>query len=252
MAKDPAVLFYTSDFLTGTLTMSDEQIGKYIKLLCYQHQKGILTEKDMLNICKSYDEDIWCKFVKSEEGYYNKRMREEADKRRSYSESRRNNKLKAKKPEHMTNISSSCDEHMENENENVNEDINKDIIVNKEKTQKLKIAKEPLVFASHEWEELWKGWAEYKQTEHRDGYKSAKTEQVAINKLVEMSGGDLTKAQEIVKQSIANRWKGLFTLKQNNNVTTKSNFELYQERREQLFAAADEYDRQRGFRPREI
>lgn len=249
MAKDPAVLFYTSDFLTGTLTMSDEQIGKYIKLLCFQHQKGILSEKDMMNICKTYDEDIWAKFIKTEEGYYNKRMKEEADKRRNYSESRRNNKLKTKKAEHMTNISSTYEEHMENENENINEDINKDIIVNKEKTQKLKIAKEPLVFISTDWELLWKGWADYKKTEHRDGYKSAKTEQVAINKLVEMSGGDLTKAQEIVKQSIANRWKGLFTIKQNANVTTKSNFDVYQERREQLFKAADEYDRQRGFRP---
>jgi hypothetical protein len=138
---------------------------------------------------------------------------------------------------------------MENENEIVNEDINRDIIINKEKTQKLKIAKEPLVFASDDWEVLWKGWAEYKQTEHRDGYKSAKTEQVAINKLVEMSGGDLTKAQEIVKQSIANRWKGLFTIKQNANVTTKSNFEQYQQRYNELAEWADEYDRQRGFRP---
>lgn len=245
MAKDPAVLFYTSDFLTGTRRMEFEKIGKYITLLCMQHQYGTLTEKDMLHICGSYDEEIWGKFVKSEEGYYNKRMREEADKRRAYSESRRNNKLKAKKPEHMTKISSSYDEHMENENENVNEDI----IVNKEKTQKNKIEKEPLVFISSDWELLWKGWAEYKQTEHRDGYKSAKTEQVAINKLVEMSGGDLTKAQEIVKQSIANRWKGLFHIKQNNNATSKSNLEIYAERRNELLDWADEYDRQRGFRP---
>lgn len=123
---------------------------------------------------------------------------------------------------------------------------------NKEKESKVNksiVTAEPLVFVSPDWELLWQGWADYKKTEHRDGYKSAKTEQVAINKLVEMSGGDLTKAQEIVKQSIANRWKGLFTIKQNNNVTTKSNFEQYQERREQLFKAADEYDRQRGFRP---
>lgn len=252
MAKDPAVLFYTSDFLTGTLTMSDEQIGKYIKLLCFQHQKGILSEKDMMNICKTYDEEIWAKFVKCEEGYYNKRMREEADKRRAYSESRRNNKLKIKKAEHMTNISSSYEEHMENENEIVNEHINKDIIINKEKTQKIKIDKEPLVFISPDWESLWQGWADYKKTEHRDGYKSAKTEQVAINKLVEMSGGDLRKAQEIVKQSIANRWKGLFTIKQNANVTTKSNFDKYQQRYNELAEWADEYDRQRGFRPGQV
>ena len=120
------------------------------------------------------------------------------------------------------------------------------------KVNKSIVTAEPLVFFSTDWELLWKGWAEYKQTEHRDGYKSAKTEQVAINKLVEMSGGDLTKAQEIVKQSIANRWKGLFTIKQNGNVTTKSNLEIYAERRAELLDWADEYDRQRGFRPREV
>lgn len=123
----------------------------------------------------------------------------------------------------------------------------------KEKESKINksiVTAEPLIFISSDWELLWQGWAEYKQTEHRDGYKSAKTEQVAINKLVEMSGGDLTKAQEIVKQSIANRWKGLFHIKQNNNVTTQSNFDKYQQRYNELAEWADEYDRQRGFRPR--
>lgn len=50
MAKDPAFLFYSNDFLSGTFLLSDEQVGKYIRLLCIQHQKGILTKKDMLNI----------------------------------------------------------------------------------------------------------------------------------------------------------------------------------------------------------
>ena len=43
MAKDPAFLFYSNDFLTGTYTMTDEQVGKYIRLLCLQHQKGELA-----------------------------------------------------------------------------------------------------------------------------------------------------------------------------------------------------------------
>ena len=50
MAKDPAVLFYTSDFLSSTFTMSDEQVGRYIRLLCIQHQKGKLADKDLKNI----------------------------------------------------------------------------------------------------------------------------------------------------------------------------------------------------------
>ena len=109
MSKDPAVLFYTSDFISGTLTMSDEQRGKYILLLCLQHQQGSLSKDDMLNICKSYDEKIFKKFNISEDGfYYNYRMKLESDKRKKYSESRSKNRK---------NICKSYDEHMENENE---------------------------------------------------------------------------------------------------------------------------------------
>ena len=55
MAKDPAVLFYTQDFLVGTMTMSYEQKGKYITLLCLQHQKGKLTLKDLQAILTDED-----------------------------------------------------------------------------------------------------------------------------------------------------------------------------------------------------
>ena len=96
--KDPAFLFYSSDFLSGTMLMTDEEIGQYIKLLCLQHQKGHLKEKDMLNICKTYNEDIFSKFKKDEEGkYYNERLEYEANKRKAYSESRRNNRMKKEK-----------------------------------------------------------------------------------------------------------------------------------------------------------
>ena len=114
MAKDPAFLFYSNDFLTGTYTMTDEQVGKYIRLLCLQHQKKYLSEKDMLNICKSYDEDIYCKFVKDENGFYNERLREVAEKRKLYSESRSNNR----KSKDMKDISKTYVSHMENEIEN--------------------------------------------------------------------------------------------------------------------------------------
>jgi len=134
MAKDPAVLFYTSDFLTGVRRMTYEQVGKYITLLCMQHQYGSLTEKDMLHICGTYDEDIWCKFEKTDAGFLNKRMHEEAEKRKRYSESRRNNKIKGIESKHMTNICESYDKHMENENEN--ENINTLVPKKKEKVKK--------------------------------------------------------------------------------------------------------------------
>lgn len=120
MAKDPAVLFYTSDFLSGTFTMTNDQVGKYIRLLCLQHQKGCLTEKDMLNICSSYDEDIFSKFRLVDGCYVNERMMQESEKRKKYSESRSKNKKRSTYDDHMMNICKSYDEHMENENENIN------------------------------------------------------------------------------------------------------------------------------------
>jgi hypothetical protein len=118
MSKDPAFLFYSSDFLTGTLLMSMEQKGKFITLLCIQHQKGHMIEKDMLQICGTYDEDIFSKFKKDNDGkFYNERLKEEVEKRKAYSESRRNNR---KKKEDMNDISKTYVQHMENENENEN------------------------------------------------------------------------------------------------------------------------------------
>mgnify|MGYP001151246072 CR=1 FL=1 len=121
--KDPAFLFYSSDFLSGTMLMTDEDVGKYIRLLCLQHQKGHLKEKEMLSICKSFNEEIFSKFKKDEEGnYYNERLEYESNKRKAYSESRRNNRKKKEETyeKDMKNICNSYEEHMENENENIN------------------------------------------------------------------------------------------------------------------------------------
>lgn len=116
--KDPAFLFYSSDFLTGTMFMSDSQLGKYIKILCTQHQKGHLSEKDMLKICKRYDKDIFEKFKKDDDGkYYNIRLEKEITKRKDYSKSRSDNR---KNKINFENICFSYVKHMENENENIN------------------------------------------------------------------------------------------------------------------------------------
>ena len=139
MAKDPAVLFYTSDFLSGTMLMRNDQVGKYIKLLCIQHQQGHLSEEDMLEICGTYDERIFSKFVKDENGlYYNVRMEVEANKRRAYIESRSNNRKGNKNEDMKEHMKKDMNEDMSNhmtshmENENINENINKDINIIKD------------------------------------------------------------------------------------------------------------------------
>jgi len=124
------------------MLLNMEQKGKYITLLCLQHNKGKLTEKDMLSICGSYDADVFAKFTKDEEGYFfNERLSIEIQKRKAYSESRRNNRIK----KDVSNISKTYVPHMENENENINENINKDEIViedaNEKKTTRKKFVK---------------------------------------------------------------------------------------------------------------
>lgn len=141
MTKDPAVLFYTSDFLSGTFTMSNEQVGKYIRLLCLQHQKKTLSEKDMLNVCQTHDPDIWEKFEFENGRYFNRRMFDESEKRRMFTESRRKNRMKKTSDDDMMNTCSTHVELMENENENENIIENKNEIVLTRNDQKTIVRK---------------------------------------------------------------------------------------------------------------
>jgi len=47
MAKDPAFLFYSKDWIEGTAELSPEAKGVYIDLLCYQHQRGDLPTESV-------------------------------------------------------------------------------------------------------------------------------------------------------------------------------------------------------------
>lgn len=128
--KDPAFLFYPADFLIGTMDMTDEEVGKYIRLLCRQHQKGHIKPELMQGL----SEEVLDKFQKDSKGnYYNKRLKDEIEKREKYAESRRQNGLKGGRPKkdmqnhmqnHMVSTDKSTEKHTENENENKNEDIN--------------------------------------------------------------------------------------------------------------------------------
>ena len=130
MAKDPAVLFYTSDFLIGVTDMPFLERGYYITLLCLQHQKGHLSEE---TICftlglNSFSQipKVMEKFVKDKNGlYYQHRMEEETQKRAAFTESRRNNGKKGgRPPREDVDDKNHMDNHMENENENENVNVN--------------------------------------------------------------------------------------------------------------------------------
>lgn len=58
----------------------------------------------------------------------------------------------------------------------------------------------------------WEKWREYKKEQHKFVYKPI-GEQGAIDHLFEMSAGNEALALAIIKQSIAQGWKGFFDLK---------------------------------------
>ena len=225
MAKDPAVLFYTSDFLTGVRRMNYEQVGKYITLLCMQHQYGSLTEKDMMHICGTYDEDIWVKFEKTDAGFINKRMHEEAEKRKRYSESRRNNKLNSTKKQDMINISSSYDKHMENENENE--------IVIRNKIQKGKGFVKPELF----------------QVQNYFEEVGALPEAEGFFNYYESNGWKVGKNPMKDWQAASRNWIKNSKNYKSHGTTTKSNSDIIAQRRAELHEYADKIDFLRGIRP---
>ena len=141
--KDPAFLFYPEAFLVGTMDMTNEEVGVYIRLLCRQHQKGHIPESRI----KTVPEEVQSKFTKDENGlYYNERLDKEIEKRQKYTESRRNNGAKGGRPKnepygeptenhmdnHMQNhmqtdrlsVAKPTENHIINRNRNINKNIN--------------------------------------------------------------------------------------------------------------------------------
>jgi len=99
--KSPAFQFYSSDFITGTMFMSNEEVGAYIRCLCMQHQKGHLKEKEMLQICLNQEvlDSVMNHYKQDDEGlYYNERLDFEKEKREKFIEHQRENGKKGGRP----------------------------------------------------------------------------------------------------------------------------------------------------------
>lgn len=94
--KDPAVLWYSQDYLVGVIGMTWEEQGRYAYLLNLQHQKGHF---DMERVMPDCPPSVRAKFLQDENGlYYNKRMDDETERRAKFAESRRKNGQKGGRP----------------------------------------------------------------------------------------------------------------------------------------------------------
>lgn len=191
--KNPAVLLYTSDFITGTLFMSNEEVGAYIRILCMQHQKGHLSKQEILQICKSENifNSVMIHFTEDANGlYFNERMDQEKEKRTKYSESRANNRKKKEKTyeKDMKNISKTYEKHMENENENINIYINNNKELNDIFIEFLKIRKK---------------------------LKAVNSDRAIKSLLKKLEPYDDETKYKMIEQSIIKSWKDIYELKSN-------------------------------------
>ena len=69
--KAPAFQLYTDDFLAGTLEMSQEEVGQFIRLLCHQWNRGSIpvgTEKQQRLTGGCVSVDVLAKFRLCEDG----------------------------------------------------------------------------------------------------------------------------------------------------------------------------------------
>lgn len=143
--KEPAFMMYSQDWIVGTMTMSFEDRGKYITLICMLHQSGRMTEKNVRLLVGSFSEELKSKFKIDEDGnWYNEKLERVTAQRQNFIESRRLNGLKGGRPKKTKEKNSpkkkktkstsfSVGYPTNNLPEDENEDVNKDENENEKK-----------------------------------------------------------------------------------------------------------------------
>ncbi len=202
MAKDPAVLFYTKDFLTGTSFFSDAERGQYIRLLCEQHQNGHIPENHMVSVCLSLGSPVVRKFVRDTDGnYYNERMEEEIQKRAHFLSTRRDNGLKGGRPPKAN----------DKPNGYPNGEPTDKLIGNGNNTYEIlfnKVITENNIELTEEFKSLFLEWLKYK-SEKRQTYKEIGLKSFLIKSMNDC-GGDVEVLRRMILYSTSNNYDGLF------------------------------------------
>ena len=85
--KDPAMLLYTSDFLTAAYFLNMQERGQFITIICLQQQHGHLELEEM-EMAVGYLSDSLMKLLSVDEDgrYYNERADFEIARRKKYSQ----------------------------------------------------------------------------------------------------------------------------------------------------------------------
>ena len=250
MDKKKSILIY-SDFLPKISKLSDEQAGKLFKGLL-NYSNGITPEFDDILLDYAF-EDIKTTIDRDSEKYSLKclKNKEIAIERERIKRERNNTNVN----ERVRNSTNSTDRDNDIDSDS-DKDIDNDILLKKE-TKEENLSKENKTEIFHQSEsvepgseerkkvapkkerseeklkmpddfiEIWEEWKEYRKANRFKSYAGLKWEQIAVDKLLELSNKNPTIAKLILKQTYENSYQGFFPLKQNSNGitnTTQSGF----------------------------
>jgi hypothetical protein len=216
--KDPCCLFYWGDWTMGTMLFSRRHKGAYMDLLSAQFSGGHLTLENIKTILGDdfgmWDTVLKSKFKQDETGaFYNERLDIEYKRRQNYTQS----KLKNLEGRADTRTDSRTEIVNRNRNRNRKGDIgdNKKGVIGgrKEGEKGGKQKNYDLSFVNEEFREVFEEWIMYKKSKNQN-YKNQKSVEACYRNLLKLSMKSVTKARDVVDQSMGNNWQGLFPLKQ--------------------------------------
>ena len=277
--KDPAALFYIDTWLSSTAEMDADCRGWYLNLILHQYDKGSLPSdieklgqmagvkfSEFERFKQVFEQVLKQKFEQNDEGRLeNPKVSEMLQKRNQFKDKRSRsgkigyivktaNKLKSYGDKEIEYLKDYCYNLEEEELNKLNDkqklrhllkhllklykngdgNENGDVIRDKEKGKSF-LSKEEL----GQFKEVWEDYLEHK-SEMKKSYKSAKSERIGFKQLLKMSDNDVSTAWEIVEQSRANQWQGLFPLKkEKGSGKKKSREQLEQEAMEQELKRID-------------
>ena len=211
MIKDPAFLFYSSDFLMDVADLTMKERGQYISLLCLQHQSGHLNKKKIkLNLGKISD-DVLKKFQTDNDGnFYNERLENEIIRRAKFIEHQIENGKKGGRPK------------QENKNPMVNPNLTQILTQNQPKQKPLETETETETIINNEIinENINKLFKEYLEIRNKKKYIVNETIiNRLINKLNTYGKTDEEKIR-IIENAINGSWKDFYELndKEKNSI----------------------------------
>lgn len=218
MSKDPAFLFYDGDAARDVSHMNRLERGCYFDFIQAQRKfHGITIEQARKILGKDF-ETCWSALElilsKEKEFYFIEWVRESMEQRKKHAEKQRKriqdywDKKKGESGIPRNNDGKSMDLPLVIEDE-IEDEINKE-----NKGAK----KFNLDFIEESYKDIFESWLNYKK-ERKESYKTQTSLEACYKNLKKLSGNNPETAKEIIENSFANNWSGLFALKNNKTFT---------------------------------